>query len=115
MTKEARIILPTHDNDGNCLKGLHREFRLRLVREFGGFTAARAEGGWYDETAMVLHEEDVITYDIAINEDGDDMITLFNIADEYCGKARQVCVYVRGLPGLVHFVEHTPVEAIVAT
>ena len=114
MKAEARIILPTHDNDGMDLKGVHREFKLRLVREFGGFTAMRAEGGWYSEDEMMLYAEDVILYDVAVDEDNDDLERLFQIADEYCGKASQHCIYVRGPNMRVQFVTHTPFAAEIA-
>lgn len=82
----AQIILPDFDNDGNGLEEHHKQLRNDLATTFGGFTAIPATGGWVDQTDNRLYEEDVIAYQIAM-EDTPHNITKLHLIASSIGKA----------------------------
>ncbi len=114
MLKEARIILPVLDNDGNDLGHVHAALVADLEREFGGLTIHDAQGSWEGQ------REAVTIYDIAVpwpdrhhtahwdaTKCDDTLGTLLELSSEACFAARQECVYLRLPNGAVAFVKAT--------
>jgi hypothetical protein len=109
MIREARIILPVLDNEGQSVAAAHKHLRELLAKRFGGFTAISGHGGWVD-TGGELVAEDVTIYDVAVDDENAEKLGGYedqNLARSYadgilqaiariaCIEARQVCVYYR--------------------
>lgn len=100
--REARIILPLCDNAGQALSSVHADLKLRLGREFGGWTATPVDGGWAGPLGQI-YEDKSLAYDVAVPEDrGHELRCL---ARYLAQAARQQCIYLRLPDGHVEFVE----------
>ena len=108
---EARLILPTHDNNGRRLRWSLRIVESQLVKAFGGFTRVEGFGAWYDEagarSAMVggsVQREPVAVYDIAADDTLVNNMRLRSIASKACTTLGQVCIYTKDFRGNVALV-----------
>lgn len=103
-TKEAKIVLPVLDNNGESL--IHAEMWLEetLINRYGGFTKSKAYGAWKSPNGTRFTEE-VTVYAVAM----DDIIHVakifLGIAHELCEIAEQEAIYVVTANGEVHYVE----------
>ncbi len=98
--REARLILPERDNDGNSLTGVHEALQDRLCDAFGGFTLTYGKGGWKNDAGLLFREA-VYIYDVAVKDAG---AGLRQIAQDLRVAARQEAVYLRLPTGDVVFV-----------
>ena len=107
--REARIILPTTDNNGNTLEHVKRALEMELAKTFGGYTIIMTgRGGWMDphnDNSFARHAitEAIWIIDVAV-EDGPLQLELFIIARNLKIAARQDAIYLRLPNGEVHFV-----------
>lgn len=110
--REARIILPLHNNKGLSLAPLHLELEQVLLSHFGGFTSFQAKGAIEAPDGPPQRERDVV-YDVAMCDN--DTGYLRAIAVWLAQRGEQDCVYVRFPNGTVEFVSPVdvklPVEA----
>lgn len=104
MSREARLILPTHDNAGLPLTAAHTALRDELCDLFGGFTLQDKTGGFKSSTGRVVVEP-VTDYTIAMEPSAVNADTLRAIAKRYAWLCRQESVYVCLPTGDVEFVE----------
>jgi hypothetical protein len=63
--REAKIILPLHDNDGRDRSVVHSQVTERLVTAFGGVTTQHCEGVWCDDNGD-LYSDINIRYTVAV-------------------------------------------------
>jgi hypothetical protein len=102
--REARIILPKTDNRGLSLAAIHSRLALDLVDTFGGATAADTHGLWRNGLG-VLHVEDGTAYDVAVDDNPENVAKLRDIATAYGKAADQEAVYLRLPSGDVEIIE----------
>ncbi|MBB4039094.1 hypothetical protein GGR34_000729 [Microvirga flocculans] len=101
--REARIIVPLKDNDGNDLTAVHTFAKHALCRKFGGFTATPISGGWMDDDGT-FYEDHSIAYDIAMVPDRQDDV-LRDLVLELGVMARQLAMYCRYASGTVEIID----------
>lgn len=90
--REAKIILPKADNDGNQLNSLHMLVCRTLAIEYGGFTKATVFGGWWDNGKYF--EDESWEYRIAMDNTPENVSRLTSLAHDLCVSARQYALYV---------------------
>lgn len=105
--RNASLILPLFDNDSRSLADLHTDLRRDLLDAFGGFTASDVTGAWRDESSGLEYVDDSIRYDVARDWAPRDVALLTDIAESYCGAARQLALCMIDPNGQVAFV-HPP-------
>lgn len=105
MKREARIIAPILDNDGQPVTEALQSLERRLVQSFGGFTRMQhGTGGWADKGRVQV--EGVIVYDVAVETtDRTHRTALHSIANLLRMEAKQQAVYLRYPSGEVELVE----------
>ncbi len=95
---EYKLIIPTHDNDGNSIGHIHDKLQRELCEVFGGFTQTEAFGGWRGDKGPVIMET-VKVYSVAavVEADGDfSPIDWFRQRAKYiCKAANQEAVYIQ--------------------
>ena len=105
MLREARIIFPHIDKDGNILpERIEYRFREWIIDKFGGCTVSYGDGYWRNPKNGKQYAETVSIVDIAAAPTLENMITLRDIATTFCKAGNQECVYLRHLTGIVEFV-----------
>lgn len=116
MQKEARLIVPTADNEGNRLDDLATELEARLTETFGGFTRLFGIGGYRDKNGATI-KEPVWVYDVAVPFNVatavETLDALYRLARLILEKGKQQSVYLRLPDGRVEFVE-APARRIAA-
>lgn len=100
--REAMIIVPKTDNDGESLELLHIDIEHHLCATFGGFTATDVRGGWLDNGKV--YRDTSVAYTILVSDGWSDEEELFDAAQWLAFAARQEVVYLRLPTGEVHFV-----------
>lgn len=94
MLKEAKIIFPLKDNDGNSLDTLNDDLITEIIHEFGGISVSNSLGYWLDcngdlfkdyVNELVFACDDNATVDEKIN----------NLAIKYGQLAKQLAIYVK--------------------
>ena len=102
--REARIILPKLDNNGNDLAFAHVALARDLCQAFGGATACDTRGMWvgYDGT---LYDEPGTAYDVAMDATEENARALRNLAVRYGHLCGQEAMYVRYACGKVEIVD----------
>lgn len=94
--REARIILPLHDNEGVPLMAEHRAFGMRVAKAFGGFTAMPIQGGYAnDNHPDGVQIEPGAQYTIACPDTPESVEALYAIAKDLLVSCRQKEVYLR--------------------
>ncbi len=102
--KEAKIILPQNDNDGNDLSAVHQKFGTALVEKFGGATVTFGLLGlWRDPEGKTVSEP-VAEYLVAMNDDAQSREHLREIALRLGHEAKQKAIYIRHANGDVNFI-----------
>jgi hypothetical protein len=104
QTREASLILPKADNQGEDLFIVHAMLRDSLLKAFGGFSQYEISGEWRDSTSGITYDDASFKYVIAARWNEGLRERLFSIAREYCRAAEQETVYVCDDSGEVHFV-----------
>jgi len=99
----ATLILPLRDNAGNKVTDAHAHLRASILDDFGGYTQTLVTGCWEDE-AGIVHQDDSLKYEIAMDTGPGHGQKLVRIAAVACGQARQKCVMIVLASGVVHFV-----------
>jgi len=89
--REAKIILPLNDNQGEPMETAHSRLQKTLCTEFGGFTAQNATGGYVNQ-AGETQIEDVTIYFIAIQFK--DWPKMQNIARDLIDTTDQESIYL---------------------
>lgn len=98
--REAKIILPVYDNDGDENNEVHKGLRRRLIDAFGGVTITEGEGAWCDGDGDV--HEAAISYVVAVPLGSGDQIR--HIA-QWAGRAlKQKSVYLVQRTGVVEII-----------
>lgn len=105
-TRDAKIILPTHDNDGVPLDFVRGALETVLLDNFGGFSSYEGTGAWRDDNGKV-YKEPHWAFEVAFARDAKKVADLVNIARWLANAARQDCIYLKTPDGLVHFINHT--------
>lgn len=101
--REARIILPINDNNGNSLSFLHKSLAGELCRHFGGATATQSNGMWIADNGK-LYDEPGIAYDIAMEPTRDNDAIMREIAVRFGRLAEQEAMYLRLADGQVDII-----------
>lgn len=109
--REARLILPNADNDGQPLSFAHDWLKGELIGAFGGYTATPSQGGWRSPNGTI-YEEPGTAYDIAC-DDGCDAY-LRGLAQRIGRLARQQAVYLRQPNGVVEIVDTSAADRLAA-
>jgi len=104
----ASLVLPNQDNQGRDLRTVHAALRGELITQFGGYTGCPMTGGWRADDGTDYAESGTL-YLVAMEPTQANRNALADIASEYAGRARQMCVMVAHAEGDVEFVE--PVRA----
>ena len=102
--REALIICPRHDNEGNTLEGLRAMAVAALVTAFGGCTVQEAFGHWADATGRVVSEPVWQLVTACVHSD-DTADTLRSVAEMIGKLGRQWAVYVRLADGSVEIID----------
>jgi len=102
MLREARIIMPTLDNNREPLGVLHNQLSALIVDHFNGVTVTKAEGLWRDPRGAIVRDCSLV-YHIAASQD--DAPTLRMMAGWAALEGRQECVYLTLPNGAVEFVK----------
>lgn len=102
--REARIILPNADNNGQSLQLLHGELARTLCRRFGGATASTTRGMLVSNDGT-FYDEPGTSYDVAMDDTAENAETLRSIAFAFGRRARQEAMYVRYASGVVEIVD----------
>lgn len=101
---EARIILPLRNNDGIMLNDLHMKVQEMLSKAFGGWTSTVGKGGWIDPVTKESQREDVVVYDVAVDQSFTTHVLLDTIAGIILTEGEQKTVYVRYPNGIVRLI-----------
>jgi len=99
--REARIILPVNDNDGESLAKVHEALQETLCEYFGGYTRTDGVGGWKNNTGEIVRDR-IAIYNVAIDDAGlCGGSRLLIIAAGLLQAANQDAIYYRGPDGIV--------------
>ena len=109
--REACIILPIADNEGNGLDNVHSELKRDLCAWFGGCTVTKGDGAWLNSQGK-LYQEPVAIYTVAMEPSEANRFKLWDLARRLATDARQQAIYVRYADGSVDFVT-APVKAVI--
>lgn len=107
--REASIILPLNDNDGNGLLEVHNSLARALSEAFGGCTAVASSGYWYHEGRLYDEPGRVFTTAAEPTAVNNKMIAF--LAKYYGEMAKQIAVYYRDFDGNVHIDDIVKAEA----
>lgn len=110
--REARIILPVLDNNGQSLVHAHDYLKRQLCLLFGGYTATASYGGWIDQKTGKLYEEQGTAYDIACEHTQENRAVLVGLAQMLIELAQQKAIYLRLPNGNVQIVEPDLAEGV---
>lgn len=105
--KEAKILLPTHDNIGRDLQGTHHWLKKRLAERFDGWSAYGGIGGYTMADGSLKTEAHVAYVVVAAAErDGYASATewLIDTAAQLARECEQEAIYLRLPSGNVEFV-----------
>ena len=106
--REALIICPQHDNEGNSLQRVKHYAELSLCKAFGGCTVSSAHGSWVDPNGKLVSEP-VWQLVSACEPSPENEAKLENIARYIGREGRQQAVYLRHANGNVSILETAPV------
>lgn len=104
MKREARLICPILDNDGNPVGEALQSVETALGEAFGGFTYFVGDGVWYNPAGKRF-ADGVNIYDVAIDDTPNSRHRLRQIALQFLKDAKQQAVYLRWPDGEVIFVD----------
>jgi hypothetical protein len=110
--REALIVLPNLDNNGQSIAVAHKRLATRLIDAFGGLTTRQAQGAWVNHGK--LYREDVTEYVVAYAPTAFNDGTLREIATQAGNEARQLAVYARFASGEVEIIDTVPAHAATA-
>ena len=102
--KEARIILPKADNNGQSLEFMHKSLATMLCKAFGGATATDSHGMWVSPEGK-LYDEPGTAYDVAMEDTAENAATMREIAFRFGRLAKQEAMYLRYASGKVEIVD----------
>lgn len=105
--REALLVMPAQDNQGQSLNPLLNDLAGTLVESFGGFTVIDAQGGWSGPNGRP-YIEPIHVFTIAMAPDEKNNARLRQIADTFGRAARQLSVYVRFADGTVEILDLVP-------
>lgn len=95
LGKEARIIIPSEDKDGNRLgASVLAKILDEAAKLFGGYTTWIANGGWIAPNGKLVQEA-VNVIDIAAPADPASKLKLEKLAEQILADADQWSVYLR--------------------
>lgn len=100
-TREARIIFPKADNDGQPIDTA--PYLRWICKAFGGATVAEARGIWADDNGVVYDEPGYVV-DVAMEDTAANEATMRSIAWAFARNYRQLAMYLRGANGVVHII-----------
>lgn len=103
--REALIICPKNDNNGNPLPHIKRKAVRFLSDNFGGCTVREAEGAWVNPDTDDVQEEPVWELTVACSDTDSVRSLLRSIAVEIGVQADQHSMYIRYPSGDVEIVE----------
>lgn len=109
--REARLILPNRDNDGNTLAQCHAYLKGALIGAFGGYTATPSQGGWKGPDGRI-YEEAGTAYDVAVADGCESYLR--ELAGNIGRMARQEAVYLRQPNGVVEIVDTSAADRLAA-
>lgn len=103
MKENFIIHLVRHDNDGYSLSKVNEQFKLDLLKVFGGFTILQCKGVWADDSGTVF-SDDIERIIISTREDQLSLHGKLAMLTMYAKNAKQKCVYAV-IDGETYFVE----------
>lgn len=103
MLRQASIILPINDNQGESLGAVHNKLQTTLCKLFGGFTAVDSFGGWLSPEGKLYREPGKL-YKVAMEPTTSNAAVLRDIARGLAQEADQECIFVEQANGEVEFV-----------
>jgi hypothetical protein len=103
--REAMIIIPTHDNDGNRLDHLREAVMVAACDRYGGCTVQPGAGAWVAGDRRLVQEAVWLVH-IAMADTRDNAAHLSGLADLVAHSGRQEAVYVRYASGVVAIREY---------
>lgn len=104
--REACIICPQHDNDGQSLQRVLKNSQTALAKQFGGYTCLPGKGGWINGAGK-LQAEPVWQLNVAYEPSAANDAKLESVARYIGHEGRQQAVYVRFASGDVQIIETT--------
>lgn len=107
--REAKIIIPRHDNNDMPLPALLEMVVHRAVDQWGGATVNRVTGYWKnEERELFIDDNHLVT--IAMDMTEADEYHLRQLAEFVADEATQECVYICHASGQVEFVNRVLAE-----
>lgn len=105
VLKEAKFILPEYSPSGDLMEDVHAELEEILVREFKGYTATPSESVTYDDIEKALVHDDVIIYEIAMEDTKLQLDKLTSLAKKFARILQQSFVYFKYPSGEVYYLD----------
>ena len=102
ILREAVFYLPETTPDGVVREDIHRDVEEQLVGEFGVFVSSLAESTTFDTVENVLVHDDVIRYEVFIQDTAADIEKLQRYALVFAKELQQDFVYFKKPNGEVY-------------
>lgn len=96
--REARIILPKEDKNGQSTYEYRQTFEKALLEYFGGFTASHTYGAWIDGKGRIVYDNGV-AYHVAVADTEE--FALRELARTAAIDLNQDAIYLRNSRGNV--------------
>lgn len=107
MLREAKVIVPEFDNDGNSLSEVHEWVSGALNDAFGGVTVTKGDGAWRGPSGK-LYKEPVLLFLVACSPLEEDSYKELRAVVAYVLRnGKQKAVYVQFPDGSVEIISAT--------